>query len=387
MNKWLKYNASPYILLVIYLLVNDVFLLKYVPASPIVKGIVILLYSAFVGLLYILSKKKQVASRWLNSPYLLLAAIPLILLLYVKVSPFSVTPDRWSALYYWSENLFHGIYPYAARTHMGGYGSPFPIWQLAHIPFYWLGDEIFAHIVMLLVLIFFLNKNKALVSANIFSILLLCAPAYWWEVLVRSDLLNNMLLAMLLVWSLDKFKKEWQQSSFLTGCILGLACCTRIFIFLPILIYIVPILATIGWRARIYLFIGWALGFVLPFVPIYCWNANMLLHFKFSPIVLQIRQGSILTFIVGLILVSGVSLLWKSLFQYFWITACFLFLFIVMMFLRKVYYDGLIASMFFDGFDLSYFSIALPFVLVGLALKNNNNKEKLSLSLLQTHKR
>lgn len=373
MNRLMKIPSQA-VLVFIFLFVNDFFLLKYIPGKYL-TWIAMLAYPiCILSLLYAVRKSdffKKVASI----PGLLFATLPFIVFLYVKVSPFSVTPDRWSALYYWSDNLLHGVYPYASRTHMGGYGSPFPIWQLLHLPFYLMGDEIFAHVVMLVVLFFFLRKNRQTIMPGLFAILLLLSPAYWWEVLVRSDLLNNMLLSLIVVVLLDNHKLAWKNRPFLMGVILGLLCCTRIFLFIPFLLYILPNMVSMSIVYKIRLVLGWLLGFVIPFVPIGLWNADMLLHFQYSPIILQIRQGSILTFGIGLVVVCLAAFTWKTLYQYFIVASIFLFTFIVMMFVRRCFQEGFYTSVFQDSFDLSYFSIALPFVLYGLSYRKDKMVE------------
>ena len=79
----------------------------------------------------------------------------------MHIDPYSIKVDRWSAIHNFLTCLLAGEYPYAAQTHLGGYGSPFPVWQLFHLPFYLLGNVglslivaviIFAYSVWLLVL-------------------------------------------------------------------------------------------------------------------------------------------------------------------------------------------------------------------------------------------
>ena len=364
--------ASKIWFVLIYLFINDLFLLKYVPYTG-AKIFAISCYSVLIPLLLSQRLQSRLSSFFLFvSRYWWIGAISLTLFIYLYVSPFSVTPDRWSALYYWSENLLHGSYPYLARTHMGGYGSPFPIWQLLHLPFYLLGDEIFAHIVVQVLLVFFLRRNSQFFSTNIFVLLLMLSPAYWWEVLVRSDLLNNLMCCMMLIVLMDKYRQKWESKPFLTAFVIGLCCCTRIFLIIPFWIYFTPLLVKQSWKNIGMWSIGFLVGFLLPFFPFLIWNADMLLHFRYSPIILQIRQGSLLTFGIGLIMISVVSFIWKKTYQYFIVTTLALFGFIVMMFIRKCYYEGVNNSIFQDAFDLSYFDIVLPFLLILLSFKNKD---------------
>lgn len=56
------------------------------------------------------------------------------------IDPYQIQVDRWSAIHNFINYLVHGRYPYMAPTHLGGYGSPFPVWQFLHIPFYYLNN-------------------------------------------------------------------------------------------------------------------------------------------------------------------------------------------------------------------------------------------------------
>ena len=95
--------------------------------------------------------------------------------------------DRWSALYFPIKNLLNGIYPYIAQTHLGGNASPFPIWQLFHIPFYILGNVGLSFFFVLALFLWSIYRQWGYVCFLATSMLVFTTPALWYEVAVRSD--------------------------------------------------------------------------------------------------------------------------------------------------------------------------------------------------------
>lgn len=124
----------------LYLAINSLFILKY--ASRISVGMEIVatvIYLAGAPMLFVFLKKRCHPSKKAITCMTLIVCF-LLWIAQSSINPYKLQVDRWSAIHNFLDYLLHGIYPYAARTHLGGYGSPFPFWQCFHIPFYLLGN-------------------------------------------------------------------------------------------------------------------------------------------------------------------------------------------------------------------------------------------------------
>lgn len=374
-----KYLSDKYLdkyLLFIYLLINSLYVFKYAPSYPI-AGIIV--YCVIIILSYTLYRRY---SGFRQMKYLNYALIGLLFViasfLLLSFDPYSTTVSRWSALYFWSEKLFSGEYPYLAATHVSAdsAASPFPIWQIIHIPFYFLGEIGVSHICIILLLIFALHKFRNQFDTTIFLGLLCLAPSFWWEITVRSDLMNNMFVCILFI-SIFHFRFRQTRSFLLMGFFIGLLLCTRLFTGIPLAIYFIPWLLQKEKPAGIKAAAGALLGFIIPFTPLAIWNRNLLFYSDTSPIILQTRQGNIFTVFAGLLFVIIFSLLWKTYKQYVSYITCILFMFISLSFSQFVFTRGFVNTIYNDIFDISYFGIAIPFILFGLSYYNNYEKTDL----------
>ncbi|PZP47172.1 MAG: hypothetical protein DI598_11250 [Pseudopedobacter saltans] len=368
-------NKLVYLVLLCYILVNVLFLYKYVPEYPLI-GIV---YTCLmVGLFFLNRKRKQFASvKWIE-PYVGIV-IPICILLGIvalkmEIPATRVDVDRWSALFNWTKELFQGNYPYYAKTHLGQYASPFPIWEIIHIPFYFLGDEIFAHILMVFLLVFFLRKSKAIFNGGFFWILLILSPAYWWEVAVRSDLMNNLMVTAILMVSCEKYLRSTNNpKTGIVGLLAGLLLCTRLFVIFPLGIYFFAYMLKWDWRRKTSFTVGTILGFLVPMLPFLLWNKEMFIWFKFSPIHLQTQFGNSILAVSGIVFLFLCSLLWKSFKTYIALVAVVFFGFISLRFFQEIIGIGWNATVYQDGFDVSYFNVCLPFAILCLAFKDERD--------------
>ena len=128
--------------LFIYILTGSLFLLKYglrLVAWPVILPLCILYACGVVAVCKYMIPRLPHFSCAARLFYIVLM-IGVFVAAQCSLDPMTIQVDRWSAIHNFLNHLVHGIYPYAAQTHLGGYGSPFPVWQLLHLPFYWLGN-------------------------------------------------------------------------------------------------------------------------------------------------------------------------------------------------------------------------------------------------------
>lgn len=362
-------------LFIIYLLINGLFVYKYTPLYPIPATV---LYC--IGLFLFYSGYKKFAGNKRPSPaagYIILALmLVLASVLFILIDPYKLTVDRWSALYFWSDKLFSGEYPYSATTHVSheGAASPFPVWQVLHIPFYIIGEIGISHIVVILLVFFVLKGLKDKLNFILFLLLLVLSPSFWWEVAVRSDLMNNMFICLLFV-TLFHYKYRDTGRTYIVGLLIGLLLCTRLFAGIPLAIYFIPWFFDRNTTDKLKLVAGFLTGFVVPFIPFAISNPYMLFLYEKSPLVLQIRQGNVFTVIAGILFVSVFSFVWKTYRQYVSYVGVILFAFVSLSFMYFIFTRGFADSVYYDIFDISYYGTAIPFVLLGLALYKKNDEK------------
>lgn len=363
-----------------YFAINLIFIAKYAPLAIhtwALVGYPFLIITAYVIVTQfplLQSARNRICLFFI----LIVLTCALQLLILNKVNPFDTTVDRWSALHFWSEALLKGEYPYLAHTHRGGYGSPFPIWQLWHLPFYLLGDVGYAQLASFLVLVTLLYKNRHQIDSLLFIILLIASPAYWWEVLVRSDLLSNLILAFCLIFYLEKHLEKWKSKPIVIGIIIGLATCTRLLAGIPLLIGLFRNYLPNKLQSSLLAGLFFSLGLGLPFIPFALWDSKNLFHSAFSPIVLQTRQGTWVQAIFGVLLIGIMAMLLKDKRSYYWAVSIFLFAFISYSAFPIWKQIGIEPLLMKDKFDISYFNTCLPFLLAGFCLKSGTSEHSLS---------
>ncbi|QIK54078.1 hypothetical protein G7051_06920 [Dysgonomonas sp. HDW5B] len=381
-KKYIFDNNSQKVLLCLLGVINMLFVVKYCPAYSFLSAAIygIVLSSSYSYYKYFLQDKLQKRHVYILL-FALIVCITISLLL--LVDPYNVTVDRWSALYNWCDTLFQGKYPYDTLTHTHipeNYPSPFPIWQIVHIPFYFLGEMGIGHLVTLALACYVLYKYQKSFNLTLFLFLILLSPCYWWEITVRSDLMNNMFICLLFI---TIFHFSFRETRYMLplGIIIGLLLCTRLFTGIPLAVYFIPYFIRKSTTNKLKLIAGCLLGFVCPFIPFMIWDFDRLFFFEYSPLMLQTKQGSIYTLIVGLIFIGIFSFCWKNYKEYLLYISVILFSFILLNFIKFIYHDGFMTTLTNDLFDISYFNITIPFVVLGLCLSktDKNENEKISL--------
>ena len=356
----------------LYLLINGLFIFKYGLriAEPLTVAACAAGYSAGIALLFAFYRKAshRIGNHTCLGLYILLTLTTLagIALLHLYVDPLTLKVDRWSALYNFSEFLLQGKYPYDAPTHLGGYGSPFPVWQFVHTPFYLLGDVGYGFSFFYLLLAVSLPRFFPRRQAFFFLLMLSAAPAFWYEAAVRSDLIYNILLLFLLILAFRRYGISPASRPVLCGMVCGLMLSTRITTALPFLLLLFrDFLQADGKRKTIFLTTAVA-AFLLSFLPILLWNSDRLFHFEYSPLMLQTRQGTYGETLLILALCLWLALRPKDFSAYCLHTAVVLLLLVGVSMLVRMTKDGFQDGLFTSTYDITYYTMALPFLLVVL---------------------
>jgi hypothetical protein len=362
----------------LYLFVNILFIIKYLPRAGVNSPVIIVLYiiSFFAGgyLYYNFSKKISELSFKIAFWTTLIIMISFIIVLLINIDPYSVRVDRWSAVSFFLDGLFNGIYPYGVHTHVSetNFPSPFPVWHFINIPFYLLGDVGIGLIIFLLlsaltIQYFFSSYRKSF----LFLFLLFISPAYWWEVAVRSDSLSNALLIFAFILWWYKKGKTIEHNFIFAIIACGLLASTRLSAIIPIALFFFKPYLKLDWRKKIVFPIGIIIVIAITFSPFIFWNTSDWVFFNRNPFMSQTSVGNsyVLSGLIMLGILSG--LIWKNINQYIFVTSTFIFIFMLISQLCLIVTNGVNDSVFSDSlYDISYFSLILPYAIFYLSEKN-----------------
>ena len=281
----------------------------------------------------------------------------------VRSDPAMVRVGRYPALTQWIERFLHGEFPYRAEARPSG----LPFLFLLEVPFYLLGEPGLLQVTTFLAFsAFLLRRSSGTDSPGWTTVFLLAiSPAYLYEVTARSDLFSNMVLLLLYGLAMERTVTEETRISilFLLGAAGGFLMSTRIVTW-PIYFLILGLLyrrlrIRLGW-----LLLGNILGFVAVTLPFLLWEPA----FFFSKGPLRI-QASYLPLWAG-IPIGILTLFWssrvRSIEDLFSATALLLFLAVLLPFIQSAVRFGWSVDLLGDRFDISYFTLCLPFTLLSL---------------------
>lgn len=355
-------NILPFLF---YLAINLLFVAKYGLRFLSVTSVLLLALAYVLFVTTIVYISRRFSNRILCAFVVILFL--LLLIAQYSIAPYTIQVDRWSAIHNWIKNLFEGVYPYSAQTHLGGYGSPFPVWQIIHIPFYLLGNvglSVFFFTAIFQYAVSLVYGNKA---AHTASLLLIFSPCYVYEIIVRSDLIANFLLIVSLVLLLSKYRVTLDRMWVLLACLCGMAMSTRLSALIPFMVYYLAEYFRSSWKIRIGFPLIALSVFVLTFLPFLFWDSQMLLFFEYNPFVLQSRQGHLSDFLLFIPLGLWLSLRWKSSMRlYMFNTAMILLCLVIVTFMHNMYLNNNWDELFMSSYDITYFNMSLPFLMLAM---------------------
>jgi len=361
---------------IVFLLINSLFILKYSSRYGVNPYFMLPIYFMVFGLIYFLYKKyiSKFTEKLFKPLYWisLVAAILLIIGLLVFIDPYTIRVDRWSALTFFWDSVFSGQYPYSTHTHVGStnFASPFPLWHLINLPFYLLGDVGIGIIVFLILISVSVKYYFSTYSqAYLFLLLLLISPAYWWEVSVRSDSLNNGLFVFMIILWFIKHKRNLSNSFFIAILICGIISSTRLTAIIPLALFFFQSYLKLSFKSKVIFPVSIMMIALISFLPFIFWNTETWIFFSRNPFMSQTGNGNIYVLLFMLILGVIMALKWKNTYQFFNNTSLFIFIFILASQIVRICNAGE-GNLFSDGIaDISYFNLALPYCIGFLTSK------------------
>lgn len=362
----------------LYIIVNALFVAKYSSRLfptlyPYITMIIMFLQYIFISYImpYLLVWKKAYKTYTI---IIVCCFISMIILQY-SINPYSINVDRWSALYFPIKNILNGIYPYIAQTHLGGNASPFPIWQLFHIPFYILGNVGLSFFFVLALFLWIIYRQWGYICFLATSMLVFTTPALWYEVAVRSDYITNiLLLAAIINIYINKISVNWiNKHTIIVGIVIALFASTRIITLIPIGILLLPFYLHIQTSKKILLPLVFLVTFILTFVPFALWDWQDFFYHQNNPWTLQTHQGNTIDFIIFIPLAILLAIKWKGvIIRYYTYVAIMLIVFISITFLHLMYNFNK-WDLFSSTFDITYFNSILPFVMIVISCNTISN--------------
>lgn len=350
--------------------INSLFVAKYAGRMPKCQQAAVIAYILFCTLLLYAEKVcavriKQVTGWWLWCGCFILVVVGMVV--QYHFDPMTIQVDRWSAIHNFLDNLFQGIYPYSAQTHLGGYGSPFPVWQFVHVPFYLFGNVGLSIFAVLVLYIFSVARLYGNTFAGGVLLLFAFSPAFWCEISVRSDLVKNFLLCSAVVNLLLWKKVDAAKYFVLISILIGLFLSTRLITIIPFAILLYRPYLGLKWGRKILVPVIILLTFAVTFLPFLLWNGTMLLFFDYNPFVLQARQGYLSDFLLFIPLFFLLASCWNTQKQLNRNAAVMLCALIAISFIHRMIDTGN-HDWFCSLYDITYFNAALPFLCIAIAL-------------------
>ena len=366
---------------VVILTTNIFFICKYFPRAGLNPFICSVLYGIVItGLVFIYMKwiATRISKRlacWL-SVALVLGIILFIALAIQFISPYSLQVDRWSATTFFLDGLFHGIYPYGIHTHAAetNFPSPFPLWHYLNIPFWLLGDVGWIQAFFILVFvgsIYYCFRSWHTVLATL--LLLYVSPAYWWELVVRSDGLSNAFLVCSCILFIQRYPLKMDRQWWIIAIMVGCLAATRLSAIIPIALYLFYPWLKANWKVQIG-FISVVTGVVVFFFfPYIFWDTNSWIFFQRNPFMSQTSPGS--PWILGIMVLIAISIAYKKKTFYYYLSTTSLFMFAFMLFtqLGVIYRSAEPVTLFDICCDISYFTLSIPFAILSLTMPQRSN--------------
>lgn len=363
----------------VILATNIFFVCKYIPRAginPVLASIVYGLAVAGGVYLYLRHLKNRLSDRMAQVLSLVLAGgiIGFIACTIFLIDPYTIQVDRWSATTFFLDALRDGVYPYGVHTHVSetNYPSPFPLWHYLNIPFWLIGDVGWAQVFFLLVFLVcvyrYFQSWRALLGA---LLILYLSPAYWWELVTRSDGLSNALLVCSCLLLIERraitMDNRWWVLAIMAGCLAS----TRLSAIIPVALYLFRPWLNAPWKAKMG-FVGIALIIIAAaFAPYVFWDTDSWIFFQRNPFMSQTTPGSMWILGIMVLIAMGIAYKKSSFYYYLCTTSVFMFAFMLFTQLGVIFRSPEPVTLFDTCCDISYFTLALPYAIIALIHPTN----------------
>ena len=349
--------------------VNLLVLAKYAPRVGMPW---VILAAGYLGVVTagVYGSRRRPGSMTALRPLLFWTTVVLAALLYLlildRVPLSGLRVDRWSAMTSFNSSLMHGQFPYLARTHLGSQLWGLPVAYLLGLPFQWLGDVGYLQVFVFVCFAVVCQRSWGRQFDLVWPFALFAtSPAYLWEVAVRSDLTSDALLCVLYLCLCARWRDRKTPAAMVTlGALGGLLACTRVVFALPCLVYFIGYFRRDQLKAGALLAGAGAAVFAGVLTPFVMWAPRFFL--ENNPLAFQVVLSPV-PLRVAVAVVSLLAGYWAKDFRAKCLAGGLVILGGAMaVFMLQVQSRGLDRALFGNLFDISYFDLALPLLLVPL---------------------
>ncbi len=313
------------------------------------------------GALTAWATRRRQAGVWLGA--LLVLYLVAAYAVYRAMDPYALEADRWSALQAFFDALFRGEFPWAVKSHLGTNVSVFPGMQTLVLPFYLLGDVGLLQFAAIIAFVALMIVRSGETSRPLFLLgVFLAMPVIQYQVFVRSDLLGN---AVAIAWLMHVSLRPGVARGgrlYAWAAVWGVALSTRAIFIIPFIYVMWRLVDDRGVKAIVLAGLVVVAAFMATFLPFYLWDP--VLFWERNPYHVQsgyVRR-EILLFILAATAVFGYLRRRSS--ATFLYTGATLFLTIFICWVFKSVDVGWSNSLWEHGFDITYFSLCVPFLIL-----------------------
>jgi hypothetical protein len=362
--------------LLIIVLINLLFLIKYVERVTDYYLILTLLISVGYYLIYRFRNcfhTSEIIKKQLFYG-VILCYIGLSVYLFYKIPQSSLNVDRYSVITSFWDSFFHSNYVYTSRSHQGNLPGPMPFYFILAFPFYLVHELGYFSLMGLVVFAAILTYSKRPINNQLSGLFLLaCSAFYGWETLSRSNIfLNASLILGSCIFFMNTLTLERKKHIVLHGVIIGLLLSTRNVLILPYIVLFLYVLKNRLYTIREVFQIGLLviITFALTFLPFVINHFQSFL--EINPFIIQSSYliPSWLSLICILLTFSSYFFL-KQKEDVFFYGGLFLFITVLIYFIYQIQKHGFINTLFGSQADLSYFILCVPFFLYYLTNAEN----------------
>lgn len=349
-------------------LISSIYFFKYysIYINVLPQVITAAYFIIFIFLLKSLGKAGEEKFNWLNKRKFVLLILLIIIFAsaYVIFFPRLGRLGRLPAIADWLDRLSAGEYPYN-KTFLP---SAFPVLFFLAAPFYLINNigllEVIGLGIFLLLILFTSKNTKEYVTKLVIAAI---CPVVLFEIAVRSELLTNTVLTILLILLSEKYLEEEKTDFkfFAYAVLFGLLLSTRSVVALIYVIYL-PYkfryeLAKGFFFAGIIFFV-----FLLTLLPFVIWSPEE--FFNYGPFAVQSLVSFLPVWIVAPILFFALLISWgiSDIQEVFFTSGIFLFLAAFFSMLHKFFAFGIYSSIVLDRFDISYLIFCVPFFVLSI---------------------
>lgn len=363
--------------ILVFFFVNGLFVFKYSREFqlPVHHFLVVIFYVlGIAGLIYCIEKsnlKKSVYSFFFWSTVIIFSVF--MWLLQQRISPESLVVDRWEALQTGCKALLSGQYPYDIILSRGNESSNLPVLILFGIPFYVLfGNVAYLQNFCFLLFVFIVLKFFKDYKQRLLAVLLLVfSPSYLYELYTKGDLFSNFTILLgfiILIWKY--FNQNPKLSSGVVAALSAMLLLTRLPVVFPLVVLLLKNFIFSPWKSKIlfssiFVLTLAAILFVF-FLPASSWEIIV----GNNPFRLQNKQPLWISLTV-LGVAGFCSFKIETLSDVIFWSGTLLFLTLVLAMMVRIFDFGFSNTLYGSYFDISHFTIVIPFVILSLSLKKN----------------